>query len=60
MNDDRKYRVLLKHGAGSVWVRDIRHATLIGAIQCGGLWYFNDERQQILDFQIQIQPDKKD
>lgn len=47
-----RYKVLVQHGAGSVWV-SVNHANFIDGIQNGGLRYFGDKRQKILNFAVE-------
>jgi hypothetical protein len=56
MKDSRRYKVLVECVAAngcvsSVWV-EVSHYNFMDGIQNGGLKYFNDQRQKMLDFKI--------
>lgn len=50
MHDERRYKILIQQGNGQVWVRYISHAMFLDGIQNGGLRYFGNDRQKILNF----------
>lgn len=56
MKDNRTYRVLIQYGDRSIWACEISHADLIEGIQNGGLRYFGDKRQKIMDFVLTVSP----
>lgn len=54
MKDYRRYKVCIECIAyngcvSSVWV-EVSHSNFVDGIQNGGLKYFNDQRQKILNF----------